>query len=203
VINSTIFSNETQLQGGNIINGPIYYPGTVRIDDVISSYEYGPISDIPEKNFLNLETFKKAVIELAKNVPVVGKFFEKGENIYSWVKALNSDVEKLIDPYDTITHESSYSYRNFYHDLYVWDNNDTWYEAGYSQSRYYYYWGEIWYHTKDGKLKRSFYDQADDIGNPVDILEAKHYKDYQWLRDRAKYEWQKRGRYIENWSFPL
>lgn len=173
--------------------------GTVKIEDVLTS-EVGYINGTPRKSFTNFETFKYASILVIKAVPRIGDIYKKGEEIYNALKAVYTDLAN-IDPYKRVETETKYTYRDFYHDLYVWDYSKTWKYIGYSLSRYYYkYYGMWYYDTKIGEFRHKDEYYSHQNGYPPEVIaKAPNYMKYNILSQLAYEAWKMGRTYYETY----
>ncbi|SHM73872.1 hypothetical protein SAMN05660826_01803 [Caldanaerovirga acetigignens] len=123
---------------------------------------------------------------IIKAVPGLGDIYRKGEEIYKALKAIYTDLSN-IDPYKRVEVETKYTYRDFYHDLYVWDYSKTWKYIGYSLSRYYYKYYGIWYFdAKIGEFRHRDEHYTHQNGYPPEVIaKAPNYMKYNVLSQLA------------------
>lgn len=173
--------------------------GTVKIEDVLTN-EVGYIDGTLRKSFTNFETFKYASILIIKAVPGLGDIYRRGEEIYNALKAIYTDLSK-IDPYKRVETETKYTYRDFYHDLCVWDYSKTWKNVGYSLSRYYYKYYKIWYFNTDiGEFRWRDYAFSHQNDYPPEVIaKAPNYMKYNVLSQLAYEAWIMGRKYYETY----
>ncbi|MFZ5353383.1 MAG: hypothetical protein ACOZCL_11785 [Bacillota bacterium] len=174
----------------------VYEPGTVRIDDYLCSE--GGWFNAENKSFTSFETFKIAAIKVVTNIPVIGQYIETGIEIYDALKAVCTDLS-YIDKSKQTTVDTKYTYRDFYHDLYCYDYNNSWKTIGYSLSRYYYKnLAMRYYNSNIGEYRDANYYFTHSNGySPCYIAEAANHKNYSqlnsltyeaWVYNRSYYE---------------
>ncbi|KYO68570.1 hypothetical protein ATZ99_00790 [Thermovenabulum gondwanense] len=173
--------------------------GTVKIEDVLTK-EVGYMNATPRKSFTSFETFKYASVLIIKAVPGIGDIYRRGEEIYNALKAVYTDLSN-IDPYKRVEVETKYTYRDFYHDLYVWDYSKTWKYIGYSLSRYYYRIYGMWYFdSKIGEFRYNVEYYTHQNGYPPEVIaKAPNYMKYNVLSQLAYEAWKMGRTYYETY----
>lgn len=172
--------------------------GTVKISDELLNPS--SIVDATDKGFSDFETFKYTSVLIVTNVPGFGQYFETGLQIYDGLKAVFTDMNN-IDRYKRVDVTTKYSYRDFYHWLYVWQNGD-WSDMGYSLSRYYYkHTSMLYYNTIRNDFESVNWDFTLTNGyNPCVKATAPNYMNYsalsQIVHERWVYGW---GAYTETY----
>jgi hypothetical protein len=193
LVQSQIFFNEEsegKLKSKKIDVSPsvtVYPPGTVRIDDLL--HDEGGFSPSVKRSFSSFESCKEVLFSIVPYIPVVGQYAEKGIQIYDGLKAIHSDMT-YIDKTKQTEIEHRYNYRNFFHDLYVYTDNNTWKNVGYSLSKLYYKYTHMYYYTDIGEFrdKSYFYSHLNGY-QPCEIARAAHYKNYTALNSLAYEAW--------------
>lgn len=127
----------TGFNGGNegfSINGVIYPIGTIKIDDVLGATSGKYQADTKSAV---LSTLLSKTFDLIEGIPVVGNIYATGKNVLEWTLAINSDISS-VDYTKNATLTTYYSFRNFTHKIYAYNEYNQWQDVGYSLSRYYY-----------------------------------------------------------------
>lgn len=171
--------------------------GSVKIDDVLTSTSGW--TDVANVNYITYEISKLALVKIIKGVPVIGDIYSRGEDIYDDLKSIHS-IMAYIDSEGETQYVTKYSYRNFYHKLYVWNYNNSWYDAGYSLNRYFYKSEAMYYIDTYGEAQTKSYDFTYTNGySPKVVAEAPHYMDLSYLSSQAIYSWSHNIRYVETY----
>lgn len=135
IINSQTFTPNNNITSSDVgAYGPIELPGTVRIDDSVTS-DSG-IQQQTSKSGM-WETIKFATVNIIPYVPVVGQLTSTCITIYDGITAIYTDIRNF-DTSKTTSIYTRYVYKYFYHTGYVMDNNNSWKFEGESTSKYYY-----------------------------------------------------------------
>lgn len=143
-----------------------------------------------DKSFASFETFKYASIKIIEKVPGIGDVYKLGSDIYNALKAIYSDLS-TINGSKQVDVETRYAYRYFWHDLYVYDYNDSWKWVGESLSKYYYkHYAMFAYLDSIGEFRWSTYSFSHKNGySPEAIAKAPNYMNYSALADIAYECW--------------
>lgn len=180
----------------NTVISPRYVstdPGTVKIDDYLAVAN-GFVPD-NYQSFTSYNTAKSILFKVISFIPYANKVAE----IISWVSDVDSDLEAYMDKEAQFSITTRYDERPFYHDMYVWGYDESWEYIGYSKSNYYYTQILIDYLRTDvGRSDTAVVNKSEDQGYaPHSIKAAEHFLDYDYLRFRAKYEWEHNGLWNE------
>jgi|LGVF01.1.fsa_nt_gb hypothetical protein len=200
LLDSIIIQSKTQIEQADG-PAPLYTDpgvGAVRIDDLVMSSS-SIVNVITDEHYATYEISKLALVKIIKNVPVVGDVYSRGEDIYNDLKNVYS-IMSNINSQKAVDYTTKYSTRNFYHYLYVWDDAQYWYDAGYSLSKYYYKHLSMVYIDNDGEAWTKHYDFNYTNGSePEEVAEAAHYMDKDYLAQKAVEKWQVNQRYVETY----
>lgn len=160
--------------------------GSIKIEDLLDS-ETGKFEGEIDKKFKDYETFKKAKIKVIEYIPIVGKIYKIGQEIFDALSGVYSDLFR-IDHSRDVKVSTWYTYRNFYHYLYAYkSSSNIWKQVGQSLSRYYYVHYEIQYYNKElGEYDKKYYAFTHSKGcSPAKILKAPNYMNYKNLKELA------------------
>ncbi|MGV8146605.1 MAG: hypothetical protein ACLKAK_06840 [Alkaliphilus sp.] len=172
--------------------------GTIKIVDVLHN-ESGFKTSL-DKEFTSYDTFKYASVKILKYVPVVGDVFTIGVDIYNALRALDNDLVHINGSRE-VEITNRYTFREFYHRLYVWNSAGRWEDVGYSNSRYYYFSSNMYfYNTKIGEFDSSEARFTHSRGyKPAHIAEAANYMNKPRLVQLAYEAWMSNRDYIERY----
>lgn len=165
--------------------------GAVDIQDWLSNSAGWISADQKSGSYNTIKMGSMAILTKA-----LGPVFATVSTVVDYVKAGYEDLYVVMDMTKLTTVTTQYSVRDFYHRLYVYDNNKSWKDVGYSISRYYYTWSAVNFVKKDGNADYAIYFDDD---NPSDIDEAKNYKNYSTLAQKAIAAWKGNYRYVETY----
>lgn len=204
LVNSQIFKNTTNIPDvktkkiDDIQKVVVYTPGTVRIDDVRLP-EGGYVTN-PTASFSSYESAKYTLVTVIPYVPVIGRYAETLMQIYDGLRAVESDLNNFDGNRRTDV-QTKYNYMDFYHDLYVYDNNNQWKYVGHSLSREFYKYTYMYYFNTSLNSYDDvswFYNRANGYG-PCIVAEAPNYMNYTQLRSNAYEAWVYNTSYNESY----
>lgn len=186
-------TSDTQLDGTlsePIPYGPVYDPGTVRIDDWFGPWQGWQTSDQVEGEYNSIKTIGMNIF--AAVFPRIEKVYQ----VISFIGEVADDVD-FIDPTKNAIVTTNYAVRNFRHELYVWDYDDTWYDAGYSLSKLFYRAATT--NFIDSRTGQPDTETNQDYYTIAEVDAAAHYMNYSWLTDEAYDCWLDRRTLLETY----
>ncbi|MBE5967037.1 MAG: hypothetical protein E7255_08735 [Lachnospiraceae bacterium] len=172
---------------GSSTRGVLYPVGTIKIDDVLGATSGKYQADT--KSAVLSKLLSKS-FDLIKGIPVIGNIYTTGKDILDWTLAINSDISS-VDYTKNATLTTYYSFRNFTHRIYAYNENNQWQDVGYSLSRYYY---KHTYSMVYDKSKEDFVSATADYTytngyDPEYIAEAANYMNYSTLSSYGNECW--------------
>jgi len=156
--------------------GSVYTPGTVRIDDRYGAWQGWQTSVQVEGEYDSINT---------AGMKIFATLFPRTEQVYlviDFIRKVADDVD-FIDPTKNTIITTNYAVRNFRHELYVWDYDDTWYDSGYSLSKLFYRAAST--NFIDSRTGQPDTETNQDYDTIAEVGAAPHYMDYSWLTTEA------------------
>ena len=189
VIGSSV---EYHLNEGEVKQRSTSYPiGTSRVDDIL----YGETNRVKQDD----KEFSDYMNYAATSIKLITKLTgQKQYTPLSWIFGGLGVLSKL-DTGRQVTTTTWQTRRWFYHNLYIWNENETWEDVGYSRSAYYYthYQGTFFNKEKnewDGSYKAESHSNG---YAPYSMDAAPNYKNYSSLHSIAYSTWVNSGYYAE------
>lgn len=137
-----------------------------------------------------MSTLLSKTFDLIEGIPVVGNIYATGKNVLEWSLAFNSDISS-VDYTKNATLSTFYSFRNFTHKIYAYNEYNQWQDVGYSLSRYYYkHTTSVVYDKTKGDYVSAVADYTHSEGyGPEYIAKAPNYMNHSVLSSYGNECW--------------